>query len=113
VRDYATIESVDVAVRADGWQTDADLAVGDTATLIATAGNRMWPHRTLRTSRTDPTGFDWTSSDPRVATVDRSGVVRAVAPGVTVVGASAGLRKRSSFPLRLRVRPAGPSGVGA
>jgi len=72
------------------------LSVGETQTFAARlsdlAGNSVEGKVT------------WSSSDPAIATVDANGVVTAVAPGQTVIGASCG---EETARRKIRVKAAG------
>ena len=70
-------ESLQITIR----RKTVELAVGDTTTLIAVV---------TVTSQETPTTVLWTSDNSSIASVDRSGFVRARAAGVTGITARVG-----------------------
>lgn len=65
------------------------IVVGDTAQFMATANNPIgWPG-ILYTSSARPERFRWHSSNPNLASVSSSGMVRALSPGMVNISATA------------------------
>ena len=73
----ATKEITITAVPLTISQKEMNLQVGESATLIAKQGE-------------DTSGFQWSSSDASIATVDQKGVVKAVGAGKTTITATKG-----------------------
>ena len=80
------------------------LLTGDTLRLVAQAFDE-------NAHRIESAEFDWSSSDPSVATVDGSGLVRGVAQGVASVTATAGSARGTAGITVLPRRNPGP-GLG-
>jgi Bacterial Ig-like domain (group 2) len=80
------------------------LTIGDIDTVHAQAGVAGWPAKIKYDSDTAPQLFEYSSSNPQVARVDRRGVITAVSQGVTTLHAS--IEGVQSFPLSLTVSPA-------
>ena len=82
-------------------QTELELKVGESATLVATVG----PENATDKSVT------WTSSDASIATVDASGVVKAVRAGRATITAKAG-DKTATCAVKIPVPAGGTEGMG-
>jgi hypothetical protein len=70
-------ESLQITIR----RKSVELAIGDTTTLLAVV---------TVTSQETPTTVTWTSDNGNIASVDRSGLVRARAVGATIITARVG-----------------------
>ena len=83
----------DLAQPQDAWSVmiccwDGDLAVGDTMRFNAVAKEYFIGDSPGINSSTTPERYSWTSSEPRVATVDQQGLVHATGLGSTVITAT-------------------------
>ena len=94
-----------VYISLDGiaYRSHAFLTVGDCDTVFAQASTNRWPWHTKYSSVIEPWRFEFSSSNPSVASVNAMGIVTALAVGATDLIVSAdGVR---SEPIRLSVSP--------
>jgi len=97
------VAAVGITLGFPGYVSDAFLTVGDQDTVRAQAYTGGWPSHTKYDSDSDPRRFNYTSSNPSVASVSLEGVVHAVAPGSTILRVT--IDGVSSPPLQLAVEP--------
>ena len=83
------IASVGVAVDSHGYSSDVFLTLGDRDTVLAEATTGGWHTHTVY-GPSEPRRFQFSSSNPAVATVDLDGVLTTLSVGATELHASAG-----------------------
>lgn len=95
---------VGIALGSPGYIPDAYLTVGDQDTVWSQVYTGGWPSHIKYDSEIDPKRFQFSSSNPQVATVDVNGILTTHGIGTTVLHASTG--GVESPPLTLTVSPA-------
>jgi len=120
---YALLTGIVLSVAACGWDelasnelagvgmslagstsiSDAFLTIGDVDTVLAGAISAGWPTRILCESRGSPERFTFHSSDPAVAIVGPTGVLRTVGIGTTTLTVT--YQNVDSPPILLSVSP--------
>ena len=98
------VGSVGITVGPPGHTSDAVLTVGELDTIRAQAYSDGWPSRVMHDSENGPRRFQYSSSDPAVASIDMDGILSLETVGTTILTASTA--GKTSLPLTLHVVPA-------